>query len=238
VDNRQGSGELAPLITSPHGLCRLEYADFAFGGNGPDGPVDIGIERKSLRDLLSSMTSGRLSGHQLIGITKAYDRVYILVEGVWRVGAKDGLLMSFAGKGKWKPVTQGRRKFMAREVWNFLQTLQVVCGVWVIQTANKVESARWLDSCYRWWDKPWDRHRSHLQFHEPPQVAQLTKPSTVARVASQLEGVGWDKATKIAKRYDRVVDLVHAFTSTLCEIDGIGEKTARAIHDQLWRSDK
>ena len=79
VDDRIGAVEIAPLLGSPNVTCRLEFADFAWSGNGPDGQVDIGVERKSLLDLLASMTTGRLSGHQMVGLTAQYDWVYLLV---------------------------------------------------------------------------------------------------------------------------------------------------------------
>ena len=81
IDSRTGSGELAPYISSPKLVCHLDFADFSFSGNGPEGGVGIGVERKGVMDLLQSMTSGRLVGHQLIGLQKEYDWTYLLVVG-------------------------------------------------------------------------------------------------------------------------------------------------------------
>ena len=68
VDNRTGSIELLPLFpknTAKPGY--LAFADFAFTGRGyANGlPLLIGVERKTTTDLLSSMTTGRLSGYQI-----------------------------------------------------------------------------------------------------------------------------------------------------------------------------
>ena len=189
VDDRIGSVELAPLLSAPNMVCRLDYADFAWSGDGPNGPIDVGVERKGLMDLLQSMTTGRLSGHQLIGLTNRYDWVYLLVEGVWRPDRHSGILQRIGGKGKWIAAAQGSRRFMARDVYNFLNTIQVMCGVVVIQTSNQWETAKWLDSNYGWWQKGWEKHKSHLQYNVQPVYAQLAKPNLVTRIASQFDGI-------------------------------------------------
>ena len=231
VDDRIGAVELSPLLSSPTVTCRLEYADFAWSGNGPDGPVDVGVERKSLLDLLQSMTSGRLSGHQMVGLTQSYDWIYLLVEGVWRPDRHNGTLMRVGGKGKWIAASLGSRRFMARDIFNFFQTLQILCGVIVVQTGNKWESAKWLDSAHGWWSKEWTAHKSHLQFQRPTAHAQLSKPNLVTRVASQFDGVGWDKARKIGEKFT-LPELMAASTSELMKIDGIGKKIALSIFEQ------
>lgn len=234
IDDRVGSAELAPHITTPNILCRLEYADFAMIGNGPDGTVNIGIERKGIMDLLQSMTSGRLSGHQLIGLRENYDWVYLVVEGVWKPDSSSGVILHPEGK-TWKPINQGKRRFMARDVYNFLQSLQVLCGVVIVQTNNKADTGKWLDAAYGWWTKEWDKHKSHLQFHQPQTHASLRKPSLVTRMIAQLDGVGWDKARKLGEKYLTLEHLMNAGFIEFEEIEGIGVKTAKSIYNQLHR---
>jgi len=229
VDDREGSAELAPLLTSPHLVCRLEYGDFAWSGNGPGGPVDVAVERKSLLDLLQSMTSGRLSGHQLIGLTQRYDHVYLLVEGVWRADRHTGVLHRIDRKGRWVPAAQGSRRFMARDVWNYLTTLQVACGVYVVSTSSTWETGWWVDSTFRWWSKPWGKHKSHLQWQRHTEHAHLAKPNLVARCASQFDGIGWDRARALGARYPLLEDFLGASAEDLQEVDGIGPKLAESI---------
>jgi ERCC4-type nuclease len=229
VDDRQGSVELADVITSPKLVCRLEFADFAWSGNGPDGPVNVGVERKTLMDLLQSMTTGRLSGHQMIGLTRDYDWIYLLVEGIWRPDRKSGMLMRVNSRGQWVAASQGSRRFMARDIYNFFNSLNVMCNIVTVQTSNVWETAKWLDSAYGWWSKAWDKHRSHLQFQKPVTHATLTKPSLVTRMASQLEGVGWDKARKIGSRFPTMDEFMSATEDEFREIAGIGPKLAAQI---------
>jgi ERCC4-type nuclease len=229
VDDRTGSGDLAPLLSSPNCLVRLDFADFLWVGNGPEGPVNVGIERKSLLDFLNSMVTGRLSGHQLVGLVD-FDYPYVLIEGVWRPDRHSGILQRIGKGGRWVAAAQGSRRFMARDVYNYLTTLQVICGVRVVQTSNRWETARWLDSTYRWWQKPWSGHKSHLQWvRDATSPVALSKPNLVARVAYQFEGVGWDRARKLAGIFPDLWSFLGAEAEDLEEVEGIGPKIAASI---------
>ena len=127
---------------------------------------------------------------------------------------------------------------MVRDIYNFINTIQVICGVVVVATANKWETARWVDSIYGWWDKEWDRHKSHLQWNKPTGKARLAKPNLVTRMASQLDGVGWDKAWKIGAKFPTIWHFLSAGLDEFMEIDGIGPGIARSIGDQLEGSEE
>ena len=228
IDSRTGSAELAPYLKTPKIICHLDYADFAFTGNGPQGPVFIGVERKALLDLLGSMTSGRLSGHQLTGLRDAYDHVYLLVEGIWKADRRSGVLMRPV-KRRWIPVTLGSRRFMARELYNFINTLAVICGVHVVFTSDPYETGQWLDATFAWWTKPWNKHTAHQQWHMPDEVASFTKPSLTARLWAQFDGVGQDRAQKLAERFRLPEDIIFATMEALMQIPGIGKKGAESI---------
>lgn len=230
IDDRQGSVEVAPLLSSPNNICRLEFADFAWSGNGPKGQASIGVERKRLSDFLKSMTSGRLSGHQLIGMSQHFDHLYVLIEGIWRPDRDTGILETPRG-GVWASIAQGSRRFMARDIYNFINTLQVICGIVVVVTSNVWETAKWLDSCYGWWGKKWSGHKSYLQFRES-EYAQLSKPNLTSRIACQLPGIGWDRARKLGERFTPR-ELFEATEKELREIEGIGPTLANKIVGEL-----
>jgi ERCC4-type nuclease len=230
VDHRVGSAEIRPLISRPSVLCTLDYADFAFAGNGPDGPVKVGVERKGIDDLVQSMTTGRLSGHQLIGLQNEYDWIYLLVEGVWRPDRKTGVVMKPSGRG-WRALSHGSRRYMAREIWGFLHSLSIICGIQVIQTSNQWETGRWLDVAFGWWDRAWGAHKSHLQFVQSKTYASLTKPNLTTRVASQFDGIGWDKARKLGSTFT-LREFMNADEDDLRGIEGIGPKLSQTIIEQ------
>src|ERR1035437_8002080 len=91
VDLRIGSKYLlAPLKAAGFEaqLVELEFGDIAFEGKGPNGTtLNIGVELKVLGDLVNSLRTGRLAGHQLPGLLKTYDYAWLLVEGEWRANA-------------------------------------------------------------------------------------------------------------------------------------------------------
>src|SRR5687768_7510751 len=69
IDDRSGSREFLsyPPLDRYSTLCRLstgntKSADIAFLANGPTGPEMLGIEIKSIDDLVDSLESARLQG--------------------------------------------------------------------------------------------------------------------------------------------------------------------------------
>lgn len=59
-------------------------ADVCFSGNGPDGKLSIGIEFKSLSDLLSSLYNGRIQTTQVGALVSEYQVCYLLTYGEYR----------------------------------------------------------------------------------------------------------------------------------------------------------
>ena len=264
IDDRTGSAELLPMlppaVREKATVCRLDYGDAAWMGNGPDGPVAIGVERKAIRDLVNSITTGRLSGHQLVGMQEAYGHSYLVVEGMWRTNPEDGVLEVWGrppvvtGMGAklrvkpgWVPLELGSRRFMGKMVDGFLNTLAIMAGVKVWRTSNLRETALWVANVFNWWQKPWDKHRGHVGFDrsgEAPGNAngtvRLVKPNLVSRVAKELAGVGWERALELGKLYGAgdakgqgLLPLVLADEKELRKIKGIGKKLAASMVGEL-----
>ena len=241
IDDRVGAVELAQLLPKRKvAITRLQYADVRFVGNGPpdDTPVSIGIERKTITDLVSSIHSGRLSGHQVLGLLNSYDYVYVVVEGLWRPGPS-GLLQQWR-KGHWVTLRdyggRGRSGLVAREITNYLNTLTLMRGIRVWRTNTPQETAQWLLDLHAWWGKRWGQHKSHHQFNGDAvglSGVLLRRPGLVMRIAKELDGVGWEKARAIAERYSSVLELALADPDELREIPGIGKVLAHRISEQL-----
>src|SRR6185312_3670611 len=109
IDPRVGSRELFGVLSS-NGVKvqiardELLSGDFCFEGRGPgEESWLIGVERKTVRDMLSSISTGRFSGHQLRLLCQMYQRYYLIVEGVY--GCDDhGILQEPRGGGRWAPI--------------------------------------------------------------------------------------------------------------------------------------
>lgn len=213
VDSRSGSGELAKYF-QPYGitteLAHLEYGDFDFLGKGPKGECAVVFERKRIEDLVQSMESGRLSGHQLPGMTKQYDYGYLIIEGSWRSGA-DGQL-EINQRGQWVS-----RQTHTRAITNFVMGLAFRAGLMPWKTYDQRDTARFIVDQYRMWnEKAWAEHRAHDTVYAPATVTggfrlffNPRKVSTAEKVAMQLPGLQ-DKARYVAEKFGSVKTLASA----------------------------
>lgn len=237
IDDRIGAKELSSEVKSPHIVKRLDYADVMFLGNGPTGPVSIGIERKRFRDLMNSMQTGRLSGHQLIGLKNSYDYVFLLIEGAFKIG-KDGYLRRPKGKA-WVVERLGDRSLPSSYMYNYLLELSIFAQVIVIFQFNIQCSALWIDGVYSWFQRSWESHHAHAQFEvdtgkEPSTFDNIQrKPKLLVRMIKEIEGVGWVKAKALGRKYSDVVTMAFAEAEELTEVKGIGKELARRIGKAL-----
>jgi ERCC4-type nuclease len=225
VDPRIGSGELArPLQMRglPVEVTPLDFGDIAIVGNGPGGhTLLVGVERKRITDLVQSMTSGRLSGHQLPGLVEMYAHRWLLVEGAYRE-ADNGLLEIPAGGGRW---TTTRLSHSAVEA--YLLTLTLRGGLHVHRTFDTRASVIWIGALHQWWTaKQWSEHRSHLATHQPADPGIWSRPTIVHKMAAQLPGIGDEKAAAVAKHFKTVTEMVEATEAAWRQIPGIGKTLA------------
>lgn len=228
LDNRAGSAPLFPYLRGiglPCQLTRLAYGDISFIGVGPGGiPITVGVEVKSINDVLQSITTGRFSGHQLPGLKKSYDIVWLLIEGLWRPNQKTGVLQYRRKRGEWADLTVGTRRFMFRDLATWLFTTEIKGGISIARVSDWGEAILWISTLYSWWtSKEWEGHRSHLALNETGRDrffdnALLIKPTLLRMVAAELPGIGWSKSEAIANKFENVEQLVMADPDTLAEI--------------------
>lgn len=240
IDSRKGSGDMRDLFPRDMdvSITTLDFADFFFLGNGPDGSLTtIGVERKAIRDLLNSMVTGRFSGHQLPGLIQQYDYVYLLVEGVWRFNPDSGVMETLNG-AFWTDLCIGQRRFMAKEVVGWLNTLSIKAGVHVVYSTSRRESVQTICALYHWWNsKQFDSHISYLSPNKTHRGYQgevaLTKPPLVRRMASELAMVGWGKSKGVADRFSSVMEMVLASEQEWMDVPGIGRTIAQSAVKEL-----
>ena len=170
---------LNPLLAMglPAQLVNLASADIAF--TSKDG-LDIGIELKRLdggsTDLIQSLRSGRLSGHQIpkmLGPQGAYDYAFLVIEGQWQHD-DDGQVAVYQGKKRgW---VKARGRMSASELEKKLLTLEIKYDRLYIKNLNsRRDTLRFICNCYRWWsDKSLAGHKSHLQVHETETIQPIS----------------------------------------------------------------
>ena len=219
VDYRIGSINLLPLITAlsvPATEAHLDSADFAFWGNGPnEAPIRIGIERKTVPDLLDSLRSERFVGGQLPTLLADHARVYLFVEGPMRRSWREEGMIEYRvesgqkeqGGGGFSDWTTG---FGNGVNWYYvmarLASLEEI-GVRVRRPATMSDTAAQVVSLYQWWNKPYAEHSSH---HAVKHVeVALRKAGPVAKVARALD-LGHDAARRAEAQWPTVYDMVVA----------------------------
>ena len=240
VDPRAGSKDLGSSLSRTHGapvtFRRMQYGDVVwsgvtgawktYGDDVRESSVDVtvGVEYKRMSDFFDSLESGRLVT-QLAGMVQeaGYDRNYLLVEGDARCGSYGELLYgcrSSIGWGRRKSNRAlGVMKYEAgrgplhtyMEFWGACQSLEEALGVRVVVTRDAHESALWVWHAAKWWNKK--EHRMLAAFHSPAVVssrATWVKPTLTARIASQIRGVGSERATDAGRKWDTPAQLVLA----------------------------
>ena len=235
VDDRIGSADLIGHLRHWSVECameRLEFGDACFTGNGPHGTVAVGVEVKKIHDALSCMTDGRFSGHQLPGLVRTYDRVWLVLEGRFTVDFGTGLLL--LDRKRRRDVAHGSRRFMYRDLSNWQTTMEVCANVRFRRTTDRVETARFLADLHGWFGKEYADHKAHLALHdEAPDVALFSRPSLARMVAAQLPGIGFKKSQDVVKKFGTVERMIRATVEEWEQVPGIGEGIARKVYDAI-----
>lgn len=240
IDNRVGSKELVDLFPPGRAqLSNLRYADLTFTGNGPDDCIwSIGIERKRIRDLLNSMVTGRLTGHQVVGLCNCYDAVYLIIEGIWRTN-RNGFIEILKRK-VWELLYFGQRAFTAQEVFGFLNSLLIFRGIIVWQTRNAQETVSLALALQHWWSyKKFDNHKSFEAPHLP--FACLNKNhglNLVGQIAMGLPDVGVTRAKGIQKQFKTPLEMCLATEEDWMRVPKIGRVSARKFPVLLQEDEK
>jgi ERCC4-type nuclease len=206
VDRRIGSADLAAPLRR-EGLevddtVTLPFGDVAFMGRGEKGaPLFIGMELKRISDLIASLASDRLAGHQLPGLVPGgdggYDRAWLIVEEDW-THDESGRVVRW--KGKQKRVIPGAPQ--AADLEKRLFTLETRGGLHIRHSARREDTIRFIATYYRCWtDKDLDQHKSHLAIHAPDMDSTLTRPVSKFRkgLVGLVDGIGREMSLAIEK---------------------------------------
>ena len=191
----------------------------------------MGIEVKTLGDVLNCISDGRFAGHQLPGLMRHYSVIYLIVEAELRMD-KWGVLCA-PRKGGIKRIYKGSRAFMWSDLQSWFFTMEMLGGVKVRICKTKREVGMTCLALYRWWtNKTWEEHHAHMAFDTSHRPALYDEFSLAIRCAKELDRIGWDKAKAVGARFSTVKEMVEATQEEWESIDGIGKAIAkRAVRD-------
>lgn len=249
IDPRHGSGELLPYFRQlkvPVELSNTEMpaGDFAFEGNSEEGRILIGVERKTVKDMMNSIRLERFSGHQLKELMDLYKRWYVIVEGIHRCGA-DGILEE-PYKGVWRPVQTGTIRYMYSRLDNFINSIEETTPVRFKFTHNPQLTAIQVVNLYNFWDKDYSDHKAADGVHHAPRVEIGRKWTFPRIVAAELPGIGADSALAVARKFGTIFEMTTATVEEWAEVEvpngrktkRIGHKTAQRIMERIFEEEK
>ena len=196
----------------------------------------ICIERKKCGDLAACINNGRFLFQMQNCKAAGSDYLILILEGRYRRNPDDGLLevpvWGFNPRTNhraevWEPV---KPTMMFSRFDQYLTELQRDAGIIVKHTENVRGTADTLLALYQNFQTPADQHQSLNQFYfeRPPQVS-LVRPGLVKRVAKELDGIGWTRASAVAEHFDSVQSMINAPESEWKKIPGIGKKIAKSV---------
>ena len=219
-------------IQCPVEVRDLPFGDASFEGNGPNGPIEVGIERKRLHDVLKCIDDGRL-GWQLEGMKGLYTISILLVEGHWRPHAPEGWLMEGfhdgASFGYCKP---GGSRLPYTKLSRFLITVQL-SGVIVCCTRDPFHTAYTMADWFHYFQKSWDAHQSLLKIPKMNIPTLGQKVPLVRKWAADIEGVGIKLSADAQRLFKTPQALANSTASDWIQIPRIGPATALDIIKQI-----
>lgn len=243
IDTRAGSVNLIRPLKKRKGSlvepATLQYGDVAFLGNMPGRKVMVGIEYKTIGDLMQCLSTKRFVGHQLPGMLEEYGRSYLLIEGMYRAAPKSGALEVYE-RGRWQQYGHRRwqRPMMYGDLLGFLTSIEEA-GVKVRRAATFDDTVETVVALYNWWSKKWEKHSSLKAIYDGDRIYERDTVLPVRRatfertIAAQLPGIGWHKSARVVAALPTVLDMVTASRAEWEEIEGIGGTLSKRIHAAL-----
>lgn len=201
------------------------------------------VERKKIGDMANCINTGRFVAQMTTCKENGASVLVLILEGHYRRNPEDGALEIPVWRinprtGKraelWdpvKPATQFSR--FSQYLWE----LSYLVGVHVLRSEDVRGTADLILVLFDWFQRP--RHHSLEQFYvDPPEQAQLARPSLVRRIAKELDHIGWTRSAEVAKHFRSARKMINADEAEWLSVPGIGEKIAKSVVASLVEGEK
>lgn len=243
LDDRVGSKEgkshdlFDPLTAFgvPVMLGRLEYGDLAFQGRSQSGTIAVGVELKTIPDLLSSMVSGRLV-NQCRGMVLDYGQSWLCIEDSYRITPEGTVTLKARSD---KPLTINGKPLTYKAMESFLLTLNTRGGIHVKRTRDQGETVRWISALYHWWtDQDLEDHSGlKVLYRHRDDGVWLARPTLRRYWAQDCPGIGFDRSVAIEDHFKSARALANADEHEWRSIPGVGKTLASRIVEAITRED-
>lgn len=217
----------------------LPSADAAFEGNGPRGSIMVGVERKTIPDLLKCIQDGRYNEQRVKMLTQ-YQRSILLVEGMWRPHDENFFLMESRNGSDYYYSNFRSKKAMYSTVYRYLISVSL-SGVIVTYSRNLWETAFNICEWFHYFQKRWEDHTAMLDIHRVnlpslnynPNILKFEAP-LVRKWATDINGVGIKYSMEAERLFKFPYKLAMADEADWMQIQGIGAATAKRIVRDIW----
>lgn len=111
-------------------------------------------------------------------------------------------------------------------------------GIYTYYRVNWIATAKLMAAIYHNCQKPPEEHSTLQRYIKPRIVLKEHHPFIKALMALSLAyqlNIGEDKATRISTRFSSILDIAMCSEEELCEVGGIGKKTARKLLEAIGR---
>lgn len=250
IANDAGSKQLVkiPPLDSISTLADLHSADVAIMGRSLSGDKLIGVEVKSLSDLIDSVSSGRLQATQIPKMIETYDVRFLCYYGDYRPHPRDGSLQVRRSQSSpWETYSsngRGARALAWSSVESFLTSEAfLACDVRVKHCLDISTVAYWIACLHAVWTKPPEHHKSFRCFDStkslPSRPVGDLDPIThqIAWTASTLPNIRYERGIAAARHFRSIRAMTSAPVSAWMRIHGIGpsiaEGAVRAITAEI-----
>lgn len=213
-------------------MAELQYGDACFEGKGPEGPIMIGIERKSLPDMLNCIDDSRYSAFQKPGLSAMYQKNALFIEGTWKPDSATGYLLELVNTLSWRPFKYRTLMVRYSKLFRYLLSIQMT-GTLVIQSRNIEETAYNTVEMYHYFQKNWDDHTALLQTQKLNLPDLKIKPSLVRRWAAELQGIGVKHSMAAESVFKTAYQLATADEVDWVKVPGISVKLAQEIFKEI-----
>lgn len=212
-------------------VCPLAAGDFCFEGNGPEGTIGVGIERKTLHDMLNCIDDGHLTS-QLVKLKNAFNLRVIILEGHWKPHDQTGLLMEgFSGGTSWG-YCKNPSKVIYAKLYRYLISLQL-SGAIVTQSRDWQHTAYNVVEWHHYFQKRWSEHTALKQMPGVAVPTLAARPSLVRKWAYAIDDIGDKKSELAANHFKTPLALATADEMEWLKLPGVGIPTAQKIVRQI-----
>lgn len=215
---------------------RLPFGDFAFEGKGPKGSMAIGLERKTLHDMLNCIDDAHYSAKQRVGMLQLYQKSYLIMEGLWKPHTDGFLMEGFNGGSSWGYCKYRSTRVMYSKLRRYLASV-ANSNIEIIYTRDIFQTAYDLCELWHYYQKDWIKHTSMMETQKIAVPSLNFKPSLTQRWAVDLEGIGLQYSQEADRLFRKPIALAQADELAWMRIPGIGAKTARKIIKEIqgWK---